>query len=87
MQNIKLSHSKPDYKIEGNKVICTIRFYFKKEIIRENKRYKEKISKIFDDTISSKNISYQIKINKDSYLPELLIMIFTWHLSVNIVYI
>ena len=35
MQNIKLSHSKPDYKIEGNKVICTIRFYFKKEIIRE----------------------------------------------------
>ena len=35
MQNIKLSHSKPDYKIEGNKVICTIHFYFKKEIIRE----------------------------------------------------
>lgn len=35
MQNIKLSHSTPDYKIEGNKVICTIHFYFKKEIIRE----------------------------------------------------
>lgn len=35
MQNIKLSYSTPDYKIEGNKVICTIHFYFKKEIIRE----------------------------------------------------
>lgn len=35
MQNIKLSYSTPDYKIEGNKVICTINFYFKKEIIRE----------------------------------------------------
>ena len=35
MQNIKLSHSTPDYKIEENKVICTIHFYFKKEIIRE----------------------------------------------------
>lgn len=35
MQNIKLSHSTPDYKIEGNKVICTIHFYFKKEIIKE----------------------------------------------------
>ena len=35
MQNIKLSYSTPDYKIEGNKVICTIHFYFKKEIISE----------------------------------------------------
>lgn len=35
MQNIKLSYSTPDYKIEGNKVICTIHFYFKKEIIKE----------------------------------------------------
>ena len=35
MQNIKLSYSTPDYKIEGNRVICTIHFYFKKEIIRE----------------------------------------------------
>lgn len=35
MQNIKLSYSTPDYKIEGNKIICTIHFYFKKEIIRE----------------------------------------------------
>lgn len=35
MQNIKLSYSTPDYKIEGNKVICTINFYFRKEIIRE----------------------------------------------------
>ena len=35
MKNIKLSYSTPDYKIEGNKVICTIHFYFKKEIIRE----------------------------------------------------
>ena len=35
MQNIKLSYSTPDYKIEENKVICTIHFYFKKEIIRE----------------------------------------------------
>ena len=35
MKNIKLSYSTPDYKIEGNKVICTINFYFKKEIIRE----------------------------------------------------
>ena len=35
MQNIKLSYSTPDYKIEGNRVICTIYFYFKKEIIRE----------------------------------------------------
>ena len=35
MQNIKLSYSTPDYKIEGNRVICTIHFYFKKEIIKE----------------------------------------------------
>ena len=35
MKNIKLSYSTPDYKIEENKVICTIHFYFKKEIIRE----------------------------------------------------
>lgn len=35
MQNIKLSYSTPDYKIEGNKVICTIHFYFKKEIVKE----------------------------------------------------
>ena len=47
MQNIKLSHSKPDYKIEGNKVICTIRFYFKKEIIREFIEKIEKFCKIY----------------------------------------
>lgn len=35
MKNIKLSYSTPDYKIEGDRVICTIHFYFKKEIIRE----------------------------------------------------
>ena len=35
MQNIKLSYSTPDYKIKGNKVICTINFYFRKEIIKE----------------------------------------------------
>ena len=37
MKNIKLSYSNPDYKIEGNKVICTIHFYFKKEIKHNNR--------------------------------------------------
>ena len=69
MQNIKLSHSKPDYKIEGNKVICTIHFYFKKEIIREllllrNKKLISVLSNNFNIILDN-----VFNITLDNYYP------------------
>ena len=69
MQNIKLSHSKPDYKIEGNKVICTIHFYFKKEIIKEllllgNKKLISVLSNNFNIILDN-----AFNITLDNYYP------------------
>ena len=69
MQNIKLSYSTPDYKIEGNKVICTIHFYFKKEIIREllllgNKKLISVLSNNFNIILDN-----VFNITLDNYYP------------------
>ena len=69
MQNIKLSYSTPDYKIEGNKVICTIHFYFKKEIIREllllrNKKLLSVLSNNFNIILDN-----VFNITLDNYYP------------------
>ena len=69
MQNIKLSYSTPDYKIEGNKVICTIHFYFKKEIIKEllllrNKKLLSILSNNFNIILDN-----VFNIALDSYYP------------------
>ena len=69
MQNIKLSYSTPDYKIEGNKVICTIHFYFKKEIIKEllllgNKKLLSVLSNNFNIILDN-----VFNITLDNYYP------------------
>lgn len=80
MQNIKLSYSTPDYKIEGNKVICTIHFYFKKEIIREllllgNKKLLSVLSNnfniILDDVFNTALYNYYN--NNDPYFNFIIV--------------
>ena len=80
MQNIKLSYSTPDYKIEGNKVICTIHFYFKKEIIREllllgNKKLLSVLSNnfniILDDVFNTALYNYYN--NNDPYFNFIMV--------------
>ena len=80
MQNIKLSYSTPDYKIEGNKVICTIHFYFKKEIIREllllgNKKLLSVLSNnfniILDDAFNTALYNYYN--NNDPYFNFIIV--------------
>ena len=81
MQNIKLSYSTPDYKIEGNKVICTIYFYFKKEIIREllllgNKKLLSVLSNnfniILDDVFNTALYNYYYN-NNDPYFNFIIV--------------
>ena len=78
MQNIKLSYSTPDYKIEGNKVICTIHFYFKKEIIREllllgNKKLLNILSNNFNIILDNLYSTLYYYNNNDPYFNFIIV--------------
>ena len=78
MQNIKLSYSTPDYKIEGNKVICTIHFYFKKEIIREllllgNKKLINVLSNNFNIILNDVYSTLYYYNNNDPYFNFIIV--------------
>ena len=78
MQNIKLSYSTPDYKIEGNKVICTIHFYFKKEIIREllllgNKKLISVLSNNFNIILDNVYSTLYYYNNNDPYFNFIMV--------------
>ena len=78
MQNIKLSYSTPDYKIEGNKVICTIHFYFKKEIIRElllsgNKKLLSILSNNFNIILDNVYSTLYYYNNNDPYFNFIIV--------------
>lgn len=78
MQNIKLSYSTPDYKIEGNKVICTIHFYFKKEIIREllllgNKKLLSVLSNNFNIILNDVYSTLYYYNNNDPYFNFIMV--------------
>lgn len=78
MQNIKLSYSTPDYKIEGNKVICTIHFYFKKEIIREllllgNKKLLSVLSNNFNIILDNVYSTLYYYNNNDPYFNFIIV--------------
>ena len=78
MQNIKLSYSTPDYKIEGNKVICTIHFYFKKEIIKEllllrNKKLLSILSNNFNIILDNVYSTLYYYNNNDPYFNFIIV--------------
>ena len=78
MQNIKLSYSTPDYKIEGNKVICTIHFYFKKEIIKEllllgNKKLLSVLSNNFNIILDNVYSTLYYYNNNDPYFNFIIV--------------